>query len=129
MDPTEIRARLMGKYRQVVDERIARLQELFGALVETPQDEAMAVDLSRELHTLRGESRLMGFVTVDDVLCEVEKAIKTHRDGGFVRLSAFGGLFEESLVAVAAIANQGAQPDVVALCSRISEHLATGPSA
>jgi chemotaxis protein histidine kinase CheA/ActR/RegA family two-component response regulator len=63
----EIRKRFIGKFRSTALERVARANTAFGALEQGRGDEATADLLMRELHTLKGESHIMGFLDVNEI--------------------------------------------------------------
>lgn len=49
-------------------ERVQRLESLWNALLESPTDGGLAGELGRELHTLKGDSRIVGFTDLN-LLC------------------------------------------------------------
>lgn len=51
---------LAARFRAVARERIARVRDLIAALARTPDDASLAEALGRELHTLKGEARIVG---------------------------------------------------------------------
>jgi two-component system chemotaxis sensor kinase CheA/two-component system sensor histidine kinase and response regulator WspE len=60
MGADEIRQRLLGKFREVTGDRAERLVQALAAWEERGGDELRA-EVARELHTLKGEARMMGF--------------------------------------------------------------------
>lgn len=71
-DRGDPRARLIGKFRTVARDRVALLGRHF-ALFERGRVDPAAVDaLMREIHTLKGESRLMGFLDVNEIAHRAE---------------------------------------------------------
>jgi two-component system chemotaxis sensor kinase CheA len=77
------RARLVGKFRTVVRERVASLNEGFGSLERGREDPAAVDALMREIHTLKGESRLMGFLHLNEVAHRTEDLLAWARDRSF----------------------------------------------
>jgi len=63
MGAEEIRSRLLGKFRDVAADRVDRLAHALAAWEERGGDELRA-EIARELHTLKGEARMMGFAGV-----------------------------------------------------------------
>jgi len=60
MGADEIRQRLLGKFREITVDRVERLAQGLVAWEERGGDELRAA-IARELHTLKGEARMMGF--------------------------------------------------------------------
>lgn len=60
MGADEIRQRLLGKFRDVVADRVERLVQSLSAFEDRGGDELKA-DIARELHTLKGEAHMMAF--------------------------------------------------------------------
>jgi two-component system chemotaxis sensor kinase CheA/two-component system sensor histidine kinase and response regulator WspE len=63
MGAEEIRQRLLGKFRDVTADRVDRLAHALSAWEERGGDDLRA-EIARELHTLKGEARMMGFAGV-----------------------------------------------------------------
>ena len=63
MGADEIRQRLLGKFRDVTADRVERLVQSLSSFEAKGGDELKA-DVARELHTLKGEARMMGFAGV-----------------------------------------------------------------
>ncbi|MBW2699598.1 MAG: response regulator [Deltaproteobacteria bacterium] len=122
MDADKIRATFLEKFRQVVYERSRTLSDQYEKLIEGA-DEAIADALMRELHTLKGESRMMGFAAAGQVVHALEDAVKLTREDKFRQLPQLREVFFEVLDSVAAIAGQGASPDPEPICHRITAAL------
>ena len=122
MDADKIRATFLEKFRQVVYERSRTLSDQYEKLIEEA-DEAIADALMRELHTLKGESRMMGFAAAGQVVHALEDAVKQTREDKFRQLPQLREVFFEVLDSVAAIAGQGASPDPEPICHRIAAAL------
>ncbi len=122
MDADKIRATFLEKFRQVVYERSRTLSDQYEKLIEGA-DEAIADALMRELHTLKGESRMMGFAAAGRVVHALEDAVKLTREDKFRQLPQLREVFFEVLDTVAAIAGQGASPDPEPICHRITAAL------
>jgi len=63
MGADEIRQRLLGKFRDVTADRVERLAQSLSTFEEKGGEELKA-DIARELHTLKGEARMMAFAGV-----------------------------------------------------------------
>ena len=129
MDADKIRAAFLEKFQQVANDRIDKLNDLFDMVLDAPLDAALADDLARELHTLKGESRMMGFAQAGKVIHAVEDAVKAHRAKGFEKLAGFKKLFQESLDTVSDLANQSGPVDVEPLCKRLENHESEGDAS
>jgi len=60
MSADEIRQRLLGKFRDVTADRVERMAHSLAAFADRGGEETKA-EIARELHTLKGEARMMGF--------------------------------------------------------------------
>jgi two-component system chemotaxis sensor kinase CheA/two-component system sensor histidine kinase and response regulator WspE len=60
MGADEIRQRLLGKFREITADRVERLAQSLAGWEERGGDDHRS-EIARELHTLKGEARMMGF--------------------------------------------------------------------
>jgi CheY-like chemotaxis protein/HPt (histidine-containing phosphotransfer) domain-containing protein len=67
---------LFEKFRTKAGERVRFLSEALDVLVEVPRDGASFETLRRELHTLKGEARLLGFDAVYLVATKLEQLVE-----------------------------------------------------
>ncbi len=67
---------LIARFRSVAHERLATIEQAWSAVTRDPTDALAAQTLSRELHTLKGESRSMGFADVNLVCHKLEEMIE-----------------------------------------------------
>ncbi len=86
---------LVAKFRAIAQERLARIDAGFGALEQggaapappgggAPAAVDAAVDkLMREIHTLKGESRMMGLIQVSELAHRLEDLLAWARDRQF----------------------------------------------
>ncbi|MDF1563121.1 MAG: response regulator [Deltaproteobacteria bacterium] len=77
------RKRLLAKFATVARERLTRMGELLAHLLEEGGDEEAVTTLMREIHTLKGESRLMGFGRVNELSHRTEDLLAWARDKAF----------------------------------------------
>ncbi|HTY17541.1 MAG TPA: Hpt domain-containing protein, partial [Myxococcota bacterium] len=63
MGAEEIRQRLLGKFRDVTADRVERMAHSL-ALFADRGGEDLKAEIARELHTLKGEARMMGFAGI-----------------------------------------------------------------
>ena len=96
------RARLAGKFRTVARDRVAVLSSQF-AVFERGRAEPDAVNaLMREIHTLKGESRLMGFLHVNEIAHRTEDLLGWARARSFKVPGAAADLVYQGLDLIAA---------------------------
>lgn len=74
---------LLEKFRTVAKERLERLNNAFLTLESAPEDEGASSTFLREIHTLKGEAKLMGFQKVNVVAHKTEDLVFRARDQKF----------------------------------------------
>jgi two-component system chemotaxis sensor kinase CheA/two-component system sensor histidine kinase and response regulator WspE len=77
----EIRQKLLPRFRETTADRVEKIS---GALLEMERGAAtaeVAEELARELHTLKGEARMMGFVGISSVVHAAEELLKALPPG------------------------------------------------
>ena len=72
----DMRERLVGRFREVLVERMERLYQAFEEVRARPSDSAAATVVKREVHTVKGEARMAGFKTTSHVAHEIEDLLK-----------------------------------------------------
>lgn len=77
------RQTLIEKFRVVAQERLQQLDRSLVALEANPADEAAATTLLREIHTLKGEAKLMGFADINLVAHRIEDLLGDAKKQGF----------------------------------------------
>jgi two-component system chemotaxis sensor kinase CheA/two-component system sensor histidine kinase and response regulator WspE len=75
MGAEEIRQKLLGKFREVTQDRVEKLSASLLAL-ERGGGEEVKAEVARELHTLKGEARMMGFTGLSQVVHAAEDLLK-----------------------------------------------------
>jgi two-component system chemotaxis sensor kinase CheA/two-component system sensor histidine kinase and response regulator WspE len=83
----EIRQKLLGKFREVTADRVEKISSSLLELERGPNSEALQ-EITRELHTLKGESRMMGFVGLSQVVHAAEDLLKVLPPKPGARLDA-----------------------------------------
>jgi two-component system chemotaxis sensor kinase CheA/two-component system sensor histidine kinase and response regulator WspE len=75
MGTDEIRQKLLGKFREVTADRIEKIS---GQLLELERGGGAEAkqEVARELHTLKGEARMMGFVGISQVVHAAEDLLR-----------------------------------------------------
>ena len=77
---------LIAKFRTVGAERLARLNNGLLALQADPGDTETATGLLREVHTIKGEARMLGFLELNEAAHRTEDLLLHAKELGF-RLS------------------------------------------
>ena len=123
MDPDKIRAAFLEKFKTIANERIDKLEELFGKIEDKPSDEDTAEQLMRELHTLKGESRMMGFSDAGRILHAIEDVLKAHQEKSFSELGTFSDVYKETLAEVSGVLIHDEKCAVDAICQNLAQCL------
>src|SRR5512133_1577863 len=77
----EIRQKLLPRFRETTADRVEKISS---ALLELERGTAagdLLQELARELHTLKGEARMMGFVGISTVVHAAEDLLKALAQG------------------------------------------------
>ena len=75
---------LIEKFRNVGLERIEQMNSLLVELERTPDDEEGVDELMREIHTLKGEAKMMGFADINLVAHQTENLLLAIVDDGVI---------------------------------------------
>jgi HPt (histidine-containing phosphotransfer) domain-containing protein len=73
---------LVNQFRTVAQERLARIEAAWAQVMSAVDDEAAAL-LHREIHTLKGESQMLGFSDVNVVCHKLEDLVEVARARGY----------------------------------------------
>jgi two-component system, chemotaxis family, sensor kinase CheA len=76
----EIRQKLLGKFREVTADRVEKISTGLLALERGGGADALQ-EISHELHTLKGEARMMGFTGISQVVHAAEDLLKALPPG------------------------------------------------
>jgi two-component system chemotaxis sensor kinase CheA len=74
---------IVSRFQTISLDRIARLEASWGKLVADPSDAESVSLIHREVHTLKGDSRMVGFTDVDLVCHKLEDLLELARDRGY----------------------------------------------
>src|SRR5206468_694077 len=102
LDPS----RFLGKFRDATLDHVQRLNADLLLLEQDPAQDERVNDVLREIHTLKGESRMMGFGDIAAVAHAVEDLLKSQRDASFRTLAAATDLLFASFDAVLALTRE-----------------------
>lgn len=116
------RDRLLAQFRELVIERLARINRALMTLESGPDDESGKQAL-RELHGLKGEARMMGFAEVNALVHEMEELVRAAQGRGYALAggSVDALLVVSDAVAVLAGAVAGEPPDLERLLTWLKQ--------
>src|SRR5690606_4859984 len=75
MNPDSLPEGIITRFRQLSLERIARVESVWNALVQGAEDEEAVRAASRDLHTLKGDARIVGFDEVHVLSHKLEELL------------------------------------------------------
>lgn len=106
------RAALLGRFREVAAERLQRVGAGWVRLEQAPEDVAEAEEVLRELHSLKGEARAMGFPHASELTHHLESLVVNARARGFALDREDRRLILTAVDALAAMVQEapGAEP-------------------
>ncbi len=128
----ERRAALIRKFKEVAAERIVRLSQRWLQLEQAPGDSEAADELFRELHTLKGEAKTVGFADIAMVSHMLESLLFKLRDLRFVVPRATSDVVLQTTDALAALLRRtvdGPQVDLELVVRNIDGALGGGAPA
>src|SRR3954467_10191345 len=80
MDHEALKKSLIAKFLEVTSDRLQTIQ--LGVLeLEKPSAAKASEDIARELHTMKGEARMLGLGAFGQLAHASEDVLKAHRDG------------------------------------------------
>lgn len=79
----ERRAGLLAKFRSIAIERLEKLNGNVAGLGERPDDAELIDATMREIHTLKGEARMLGLQAINQVAHRTEDLLHFARDSAF----------------------------------------------
>ena len=79
----ERRAALIAKFVDLGGERLANITALWLGLERAPGDEEASAELLRELHTLKGEAKTVGYPQLSELAHRLETVVIDARDRGY----------------------------------------------
>ena len=124
--PETARERLLKQFRELLMERLARINRAVMTLEEAPSREA-GHNALRELHGLKGEARMMGFADINSIVHEMEGLVRAAEAGDFA-LSAGSAdallLAADAVMALSgAVQAAGPPPEVPRLLDTLRQRL------
>jgi two-component system chemotaxis sensor kinase CheA len=96
---------LLQQFRVMAVERLDRIEAAWAAVIHARDDEA-AVTVHRELHTLKGESKMLGFGDVNLVCNKLEDLLEAARAHGYAIDEDFDFTFHLALRFMAMLARK-----------------------
>src|SRR5512137_633630 len=82
-DRKPARQALVEKFQTIASERLGRLNAALLDLEKDPENEASSALAQREIHTLKGEAKLMGFADINLVAHKTEDLLLFAKARGF----------------------------------------------
>ncbi|MFZ5468354.1 MAG: hybrid sensor histidine kinase/response regulator [Myxococcota bacterium] len=80
MDTESLKKSLVKKFVEVTGDRLQKIQ--LGAIdLEKPEAAKAAEDVARELHTMKGEARMLGLSAIGQLAHAAEDLLKSHKEG------------------------------------------------
>jgi two-component system, chemotaxis family, sensor kinase CheA len=77
----EIRQKLLPRFRETTGDRVEKISSALLELERGGAGPDVREELTRELHTLKGEARMMGFVGISSVVHAAEDLLKAIPPG------------------------------------------------
>src|SRR5512142_1486126 len=77
MPSEDIRQKLLPRFRETTADRVEKISGVLLAIERGAADADGRQELARELHTLKGEARMMGFVGISNLVHACEDLLKT----------------------------------------------------
>lgn len=109
----QVKQQLRAKFLSVARERLAQIGAALVSYEERPTDEALATDLMREIHTLKGEAKLVGFEEVNKVSHKTEELLLHARElAPEDRGKVYGAVGRGLDVMAAIVARESGDPSV-----------------
>jgi chemotaxis protein histidine kinase CheA len=116
----QLRNELLGSFRKVCKERVETITKSFPTVLQDPSNVENVTSLLREVHTLKGESKIMGFVSAWKVVVAIEDVLKHFKASSFSSAKGFDEMLAKSLDLVYSIVMKDTTPDVEDMCSQLS---------
>ncbi|PTL85362.1 hybrid sensor histidine kinase/response regulator [Vitiosangium sp. GDMCC 1.1324] len=80
MDTESLKKSLLSKFQEVSADRLQKIQ--LGVLdLEKPTADQAADEVARELHTMKGEARMLGLAAIGQLAHAAEDVLRAERDG------------------------------------------------
>jgi chemotaxis protein histidine kinase CheA len=80
MDTESLKRSLLAKFQEVSADRLQKIQ--LGVLeLEKPTADQSAEEVARELHTMKGEARMLGLAAIGQLAHAAEDVLRAERDG------------------------------------------------
>ena len=97
MDTKKAREALLEKFRSICTERINTLVDLFAKVQDKPENADVIEKLMREIHTLKGELKIMSFPEGGQIVHALEDGLKVLRENTFANAASLYDMFTEVL--------------------------------
>jgi two-component system, chemotaxis family, sensor kinase CheA len=120
-----VRRELLGEFRDSARERLERIASTW---VTLESDESRRAEhcnvLLRELHTLKGEAKLMGFGHVSQLVHYVEELVVTMERNGYQRADEVGDFVLRAVDVLAEQLRRGPEDDAIPAVTALEQRIA-----
>ena len=79
-------SKFLGKFKDATLDHLQRMDAILLALEENPNRPEEVKELMREIHTLKGESHMMGFGDMADLSHAIEDVLRAQEKAGFAKI-------------------------------------------
>ncbi|MDB4957394.1 MAG: uncharacterized protein JWO36_4963 [Myxococcales bacterium] len=83
MDPSSIPESIVARFRTLSLERVARIEAVWTSILEGVHEEAAVREMSRDLHTLKGDSCIVGYTDVHLLSQKLEDLLALARQNRY----------------------------------------------
>ena len=91
-DNSNIKSQIIEKFKTISNERISRLNNAIVFLETTPSDSSVSEEVMREIHTLKGDARMVGFINAGSVAHRIEDLLLLSQNAGIPFTGGLGDL-------------------------------------
>ncbi|MBL4636181.1 MAG: response regulator [Kofleriaceae bacterium] len=108
------RAARLERFRVIATDRVRAIEHAMLSLEQDPQDDGTIVKVMREIHTLKGESKLMRLETMNKVAHKTEDLLLLAKENHFRRDEVIANSIFESLGVLEKLINQHSEMESAA---------------
>ncbi len=114
--------KLLNIFRNETNEHILNMTKGFLSLKDDPGNKEIIDDLCREVHTLKGSSKMMGFSNMSDISHKIEDLLEMLKEGKINFSSSLKDVIFEGLESAWVLIDKNDEGvDVKAICNKIEE--------
>ncbi|MBN1961062.1 MAG: response regulator [Deltaproteobacteria bacterium] len=102
----QARIELLQEFRRSVHERVERITFSWITIENEPENQELLEGLLRELHTLKGEAKMMGFVTLSRLAHRTEDVVISAKEQSFQVTPDYGDAILAALDAMTSLSQE-----------------------